>query len=31
LQLAQRVADLIFRIQNNTAQPVAAVAMPAAP
>jgi len=31
LQLAQRVTDLIFRMQNNAAQPVAAVAPPPAP
>lgn len=31
LQLAQRVTDLIFRMQNNAAQPVAAAALPAAP
>ncbi len=31
LQLAQRVTDLIFRMQTNGAQPVAATALPAAP
>jgi chromosome segregation ATPase len=31
LQLAQRVTDLIFRMQNNAAPPVAAAALPAAP